>query len=416
MSGFRTKRLIVFLLKLKTKSMRLPLLLILLPLLALTTDAYIYGRNLRNRSRWVKILWWSVTAVVLVAVFVAVLFQFKFRGTIDINVAMWIFYGFFLVYMPKWFYSICSLFDYLPRLWHKRRGSWGHFVGLALSFYVMGSMLYGAFYARQHPVYNYRTITFDRLPEAFDGYRIVQFSDLHIETLGSAGRYLPRWVADIDSLHPDLIVFTGDLVNRQGGELPRYMPELSRLSATDGVYSVLGNHDYGDYYHWSSPAEQEKTLQQLIADEGRMGWHMLNNRSVWLHRGNDSIALIGVENWGMPPFPQYGRLAEAYPALNDSTFKILLSHNPLHWRHEVIPQSNIDLTLSGHTHAMQLKLGWKGFEYSLAEPMYPEWSGLYTAPDGRHKLYVNEGMGCVFLPMRIGARPEITVITLKKEP
>ena len=164
MSGFRTKRLIVFLLKLKTKSMRLPLLLILLPLLALTTDAYIYGRNLRNRSRWVKILWWSVTAVVLVAVFVAVLFQFKFRGTIDINVAMWIFYGFFLVYMPKWFYSICSLFDYLPRLWHKRRGRWGHFVGLALSFYVMGSMLYGAFYARQHPVYNYRTITFDRLP------------------------------------------------------------------------------------------------------------------------------------------------------------------------------------------------------------------------------------------------------------
>lgn len=395
--------------------MRLPLLLISLPLLALLTDVYLFRRHLRHAPGWLKACWWSLTGVVLVAVFLAVLFQVKFRGTIDINVAMWAFYAFFLVYMPKWFYSILSLFDYLPLLWHKRRGRWGHFAGAALALFVAASMLYGAFYARQHPVYNERTISFDRLPEGFDGYRIVQFSDLHIETLGSAGRYLPEWVDRINSLHPDLIVFTGDLVNRQGGELPPFMDELSRLSATDGVYSVLGNHDYGDYYHWRSPADQAKTLQKLIADEGRMGWHMLNNRSVYLHRGNDSIALIGVENWGMPPFPQYGRLDEAYPTRNDSTFKILLSHNPLHWRHEVIPRTNIDLTLSGHTHAMQLKLGWKGFEYSLAEPMYPEWSGLYVAPDGHHKLYVNEGIGCVFLPIRIGARPEITIITLKKD-
>ena len=395
--------------------MRLPLLLISLPLLALLTDVYLFRRHLRHAPRWLKVLWWSLTGVVLVAVFLAVLFQVKFRGTLDINVAMWAFYAFFLVYMPKWFYAILSLFDYLPRLWHKRRGRWGHIAGAALALFVAASMLYGAFYARQHPVYNERTISFDRLPEGFDGYRIVQFSDLHIETLGSAGRYLPEWVDRINSLHPDLIVFTGDLVNRQGGELPLYMNELSRLTATDGVYSVLGNHDYGDYYHWTSPADQAKTLQKLIADEGRMGWHMLNNRSVYLHRGNDSIALIGVENWGMPPFPQYGRLDEAYPARNDSTFKILLSHNPLHWRHEVIPHTDIDLTLSGHTHAMQLKLGWKGFEFSLAEPMYPEWSGLYVAPDGHHKLYVNEGIGCVFLPIRIGARPEITIITLKKD-
>ena len=395
--------------------MRLPLLLISLPLLALLADIYLFRRHLRHAPRWLKVLWWGLTGVVLVAVFMAVLFQVKFRGIIGINVVMWAFYAFFLVYMPKWFYAILSLFDYLPRLWHKHHSRWGHIAGAALALFVAASMLYGAFYARQHPVYNERTITFDRLPEGFDGYRIVQFSDLHIETLGSAGRYLPEWVNRINSLHPDLIVFTGDLVNRQGGELPPFMDELSRLSATDGVYSVLGNHDYGDYYHWTSPADQAKTLQKLIDDEGLMGWHMLNNRSVYLHRANDSIALIGVENWGMPPFPKYGRLDEAYPARNDSTFKILLSHNPLHWRHEVIPRTDIDLTLSGHTHAMQLKLGWKGFEFSLAEPMYPEWSGLYVAPDGHHKLYVNEGIGCVFLPIRIGARPEITIITLKKD-
>ena len=302
-----------------------------------------------------------------------------------------------------------------PRLWKRKKGKWGHMIGTALALYVIGSMLYGAFYARQHPIYNYRTISFPNLPEDFAGYRIVQFSDLHLETLGSAANYLPRWINRINQLHPDLIVFTGDLVNRRGNELPPYMNVLSRLSAPDGVYSILGNHDYGDYFHWENPEGKEQTLRSLIVDEGKMGWTMLNNRSVFLHRGNDSIALIGVENWGLPPFPQYGKLDQAYSSLNDSVFKILLSHNPLHWKHEVIPHSNIDLTLSGHTHAMQLKLGWKGFEYSFAEPLYPEWSGLYTAPDKHQMLYVNEGIGCVFLPMRIGARPEITIITLKKE-
>ena len=131
-----------------------------------------------------------------------------------------ILYFFFLVYMPKWFYSIFSLFDYVPRLWKRKKGKWGHMIGTALALYVIGSMLYGAFYARQHPIYNYRTISFPNLPEDFDGYRIVQFSDLHLETLGSAANYLPRWINRINQLHPDLIVFTGDLVNRRGNELP----------------------------------------------------------------------------------------------------------------------------------------------------------------------------------------------------
>ncbi len=394
--------------------MRLPLLLITLPIIALLADIYIFHRNLRQKAQWAKIIWWSISILTLSGVFFGTIVQLKFRGLLTINATMWLFYTFFLVYMPKWVYTICSLFDYLPCLWRKSKSRIGHFAGIGVALYVIGAMLYGSFYARQHPVYNYQTISFPNLPGSFDGYRIVQFSDMHIETLGSAARYLPRWIEQINRLDPDLIVFTGDLVNRQGGELLPYMETLSQLSANDGVFSVLGNHDYGDYARWESPQEKEQALQALIANEEKMGWNMLNNRSVILHRGNDSIALIGVENWGLPPFPKYGKLNEAYPTLNDSTFKILLSHNPLHWRHEVIPLTNIDLTLSGHTHAMQLKLGWKGCEYSLAEPMYPEWSGLYLAPDNRQKLYVNEGIGCVFLPIRIGARPEITIITLKK--
>ncbi len=390
--------------------MRLPLIIFVIPLLALWSDYYIYRRCLRGCKRGIKIAWWSLSALTIVAVILTIATQLT--GETNINTVMWTLFLFFIVYMPKGLYTLLSLCDYLPRLWHKSRSRWGHYAGIALALYTVGAMLYGAFYGRQHPVYTHQTITSSRLPEAFDGYRIVQFSDLHIETLGSAARHLPQWVESINALNPDLILFTGDLVNRQGGELIPHMAILSRLSAKEGVYSILGNHDYGDYNHWESLQAKADTLQSLIAHEGELNWTMLNNRSVVLHRGNDSIALIGVENWGEPPFPQYGNLKAAYPHLNDDTYKILLSHNPKHWRAEVLPLSNIDLTLAGHTHAMQLKLGW-GRGISPAALRYPEWSGLYTEED--QHLYVNEGMGCVGIPMRIGARPEITLITLKKE-
>ena len=387
--------------------MRLPLLLILLPLLALSADFYIFRRYFRHKSKWIKILWWSLSLVTLLLVCIGVTGLFAFPGKLDINISMWIFYIFFLVYMPKWFYSIFSLFDYVPRLWKRKKGKWGHMIGTALALYVIGSMLYGAFYARQHPIYNYRTISFPNLPEDFDGYRIVQFSDIHLETFGSAANYLPRWINRINQLHPDLIVFTGDLVNRRGNELPPYMNVLSRLSAPDGVYSILGNHDYGDYFHWGNPEEKEQTLRLLIVDEGKMGWTMLNNRSVFLRRGNDSIALIGVENEGEPPFSQYADLPKAMQG-TEGMFQILLSHNPTHWRREVLPESDIDLMLAGHTHAMQLKLG----NYSPSSYIYPEWSGMYL--EGTRGLYVNVGIGYVGLPFRFGAWPEITVLTLRR--
>ena len=387
--------------------MRLPLLLILLPLLALSADFYIFRRYFRHKSKWIKILWWGLSLVTLLLVCIGVTGLFAFPGKLDINISMWIFYIFFLVYMPKWFYSIFSLFDYVPRLWKRKKGKWGHMIGTALALYVIGSMLYGAFYARQHPIYNYRTISFPNLPEDFDGYRIVQFSDLHLETLGSAANYLPRWINRINQLHPDLIVFTGDLVNRRGNELPPYMNVLSRLSAPDGVYSILGNHDYGDYFHWGNPEEKEQTLRLLIVDEEKMGWTMLNNRSVFLRRGNDSIALIGVENEGEPPFSQYADLPKAMQG-TEGMFQILLSHNPTHWRREVLPESDIDLMLAGHTHAMQLKLG----NYSPSSYIYPEWSGMYL--EGTRGLYVNVGIGYVGLPFRFGAWPEITVLTLRR--
>ena len=186
---------------------------------------------------------------------------------------------------------------------------------------------------------------------------------------------------------------------------------LSGLKAKNGVYSILGNHDYGDYVPWKNVSEKLEDRKLLRIKEKEMGWRMLNNESVYLYSGNDSVALIGVENWGEPPFPKYGNLRAAYPDLNDDCFKILLTHNPMHWDEEVISGTNIDLSFSGHTHAMQIKLQLGDWRYSPAEIRYPRWSGLYR--EGNQYLYVNEGIGCVFMPMRVGATPEITVIRLK---
>lgn len=211
----------------------------------------------------------------------------------------------------------------------------------------------------------------------------------------------------VNAQKPDLIVFTGDLVNNRAAELDGFEEILSQLHATDGVYSILGNHDYGPYYRWKSKREQVNNLNDLKKRQADMGWILLNNEHTLLHRGNDSIALIGVENEGEPPFSQHGDLPKAQAGTN-GLFKLLLSHNPTHWRREVLPQSDIDLMLAGHTHAMQLAIG----HHSPASWIYPEWGGMYM--EDNRGLYVNVGMGFVGLPFRFGAWPEITVITLDK--
>lgn len=250
--------------------------------------------------------------------------------------------------------------------------------------------------------------TSQSLPAGFDGYRIVQLSDIHIGSWQGHPETVQKLVDLSNDQQPDLIVFTGDLVNQRSDELESFQNILSQLQAPDGVYSILGNHDYGTYYHWKSPQEEKANLQNLIKQEKSMGWKMLNNDHTIIHHNGDSIALIGVENDGEPPFSQYADLPRALQG-TDGMFKILLSHNPTHWRREVLTTSDIDLMLAGHTHAMQGIL----FGHSLAELKYPEWKGMYWV--GKRALYVNIGIGYVGLPFRFGAWPEITVITLKKE-
>lgn len=280
--------------------------------------------------------------------------------------------------------------------------------GLVLGVVSFVNVIYGATAGITRFQVKHVTYESERLPEGFDGYRIAQLSDIHIGSWQGRPEAVEKLVKLTNEQQADLIVFTGDLVNQQSHELDSFRQILSRLQAPDGVYSVLGNHDYGTYYRWKNSREEADNLKYLQEQQQAMGWRLLDNSHVILHHRGDSIALIGVENDGEPPFPQHADLPRATEG-TQGMFSILLSHNPTHWRREVLPESDIDLMLAGHTHAMQMTL----FGRSLASLKYPEWSGMYR--EGSRALYVNIGIGYVGLPFRFGAWPEITVITLKKK-
>ena len=273
---------------------------------------------------------------------------------------------------------------------------------------MLGYILFGAIKGKENFKVREVTFTSANLPEEFDGYRVLQLSDIHSGSWKGNPEALKRAIDICNSQNADLALFTGDLVNSRSNELIEFMNIFSELKAKDGVYSVLGNHDYGTYVKWDSEADRIANIDSLISRENRMGWKMLNNSRTIIRKGNDSIAVIGVENSGRPPFPDYARLKEA-SAGTEGMFQILMSHDPTHWRREVLPESDIELTLSGHTHDMQITF----FGLSVSSFIYPEHNGMYM--EGDRGLYVNIGLGHVLFPMRLGAWPEITVITLKKK-
>jgi len=273
---------------------------------------------------------------------------------------------------------------------------------------MLGYILFGAIKGKENFKVREVTFTSAKLPEEFDGYRVMQLSDIHSGSWKGNPKALKKAIDLCNRQNADLALFTGDLVNSRSDELLEFTEIFSELKTKDGVYSVLGNHDYGTYVKWDSETDRITNIDSLIARENRMGWKMLNNSHTIIRRGNDSIAVIGVENSGRPPFPDYARLKEA-SAGTEGMFQILMSHDPTHWRMEVLPKSDIELTLSGHTHDMQITF----FGLSVSSFIYPEHNGMYM--EGDRGLYVNIGLGHVLFPMRLGAWPEITVITLKKK-
>ncbi len=254
-------------------------------------------------------------------------------------------------------------------------------------------------------------ISFSNLPAAFKGLKIVHISDIHSGSLMDKNAVI-KGVEKILSEKPDLILFTGDLVNNTAHEMEGFIDVFSRLNAPLGVYSTLGNHDYGDYVQWKTPGERNANLERLKQIHAEMGWKLLMNEHVVFEKGEDRIALLGVENWSAKArFPKYGNMEKAYDGANQYPFKILMSHDPSHWDAEVRPKyADIDLMLSGHTHGMQFGVEIPGFKWSPVQYVYQQWAGLYERDN--QKLYVNRGYGFIGYPGRVGIMPEITVIEL----
>lgn len=274
----------------------------------------------------------------------------------------------------------------------------------------LGGALLGMTYGYRHVVVRSFDYVSSDVPATFDGYRIVQISDLHLGTVRGDTVLVKRIVDSINSLKPDVVVFTGDLVNYHADEVVEFMPVLSKISAADGVMSVMGNHDYAQYFDWPTSLDSVGDILALQEYQRKMGWNLLLNENRVIHRDGDSIAIVGVENDGRPPFPALADLPKAQQGLRKECFKVLLSHDPTHWRRAVVGKSDINLTLSGHTHGMQLMIG--GF--SPASWFYDEWGGPYTAETGQ-VLHVSLGTGQVLLPFRLGAWPEINIIQLKRQ-
>ena len=285
-------------------------------------------------------------------------------------------------------------------------------LGWGLAAIPFASILYSIFKGK----YNYKvwkyTLYFDNLPKAFDGYRITQISDIHC---GSFDNYekIRYGVELINSQKSDVILFTGDLVNNLANEVHNWKSLFATLQAPDGVFSIMGNHDYGDYSSWETSEAKQQNLEHLFDLQKQMGWQLLLNEHCYLERNGEKIALIGVENWGHGRFSKYGDLNKAMEGVNTEDFKILMSHDPTHWQEVVLPENkDIQLTLSGHTHGMQCGIeipGW--LKWSPSQYIYKYWGGMYEE-DGKY-LNVNRGFGYHAFPGRLGVWPEITVIELK---
>ncbi|MGY6562431.1 MAG: metallophosphoesterase [Luteibaculaceae bacterium] len=279
---------------------------------------------------------------------------------------------------------------------------------------LFSGMLYGVTKGK----YNYRVITqkikSKEVPPAFNGFKIIHISDLHLGSFFNDYESVEKGFELINELNPDIIVFTGDMVNNFADEAEGWQPFFQGLQAKYGKYSILGNHDYGDYVKFSTPEAKANNLSRLKEIHGEMGFTLLLNSNEEIEINGEKIGIAGVENWGSPPFPQYGDENVALSSLNPETFTVLLSHDPSHWDAKILGKKPVNLTLSGHTHGMQFGVEIPGFiKWSPVQYRYPRWGGLYT--ENNQHLYVNRGFGFIGFPGRVGMPPEITELVLESE-
>lgn len=377
---------------------------IIILLVTLLPDIYMYRRYVKRRlgNVWARIAWWLPTLLITVSTIgVSLTRDFAPHNLTLFNTYLFITA---LVVLPKLTFVLCSLAGRLARRMLKLRRNWGNYVGLVLVLGELYILFHGTMVGTDRLNIRQVTVEFDDLPKAFDGYRIAQFTDVHLGSMKD--ELMLRAVTAIDDMRPDLIVFTGDIQNMGPDELPRFAQTLKRLKAKDGVMSVLGNHDYSRYVNL--PPDEALRNERMTRDfETSLGWQLLLNDNRIVRRGSDSIVIAGGENDGRPPFPAKADLKKAMRGIHAKSFVVMLQHDPSAWRRHILPLTNAQLTLSGHTHGGQISL----FGLRPTELVGKEDDGLYV--EGKRKLFVSTGLGG-FVPFRFYMNPEVVEITLKK--
>ncbi|WP_242120714.1 metallophosphoesterase [Aestuariivivens sediminicola] len=381
-----------------------------------------------SKNQWLNVLYWVVT-ILVIGNFVMHYYGFNRRD--GFSHAHAYAFGFFVaILIPKMVLLLVMLSEDIFRIplaiyrfftegdsakgnYFASRRQFISQIALGIAALPLASILYGIYKGK----YNYKvlkyTLHFEDLPEAFDGYKITQISDIHSGSFDNDDK-VKYGVDLINRQNSDVILFTGDIVNNKADELQPYTTIFNKLQAKDGLFSVLGNHDYGDYVTWDSEEAKTKNLDYLKKLQREIGFDLLLNESRYIERDGQRIALIGVENWGAGGFKKAGDLNKAAQHIDENDFKILMSHDPTHWQKQVITDpKHYHLTLSGHTHGMQFGIeipGW--FKWSPVKWRYKYWAGIYE--EAGQYINVNRGFGYLAFPGRVGIWPEITVIELKK--
>ena len=415
--------------------MRTPLGALIFVVILLLIDIYAFQTfktvSLNSSSRVKTIInatYWTVSVLVIATFLTLVFSRSDFMPRIVRNTMFAIIIGLFLAKLTMVFFilidDIRRLFQWivLKVMYNSKnvdtaetegisRSVFLSWIGLAAGTTLFGSLLYG-FGNKYNYHVNRMKLSFDNLPAGFKGIKILQISDIHSGSFTNT-KAVEHGVEMILKEKADIILFTGDLVNDMAIEMEDYHHIFSKLTAPMGVYSTLGNHDYGDYISWpQNGVSKEQNLENLKKVHAALGWRLLMNEHVPLARNGDTIALLGIENWSSKArFPKHGRMDLAHKGTEVYPFKILMSHDPSHWEGQVQPHyPDVDLMLSGHTHGMQFGIDIPGFKWSPVQYMYKQWAGLYE--NEKQKLYVNRGFGFIGYPGRVGILPEITVIEL----
>jgi predicted MPP superfamily phosphohydrolase len=389
---------------------RLPLIV----LLWLVSDLYFFQaiKTLTNSGIILQCYW--LIDLLLVSSIVAAIFIRRGSRTQQTLIA-WLMGLMLLTFVPRLFSLPVLLVEDVTRLFRgfPPRAFWVSELAMAIAALLFLVVLFGITRGRHFYRVRRETLQFPDLPAAFDGFTITQITDVHSGSFTNAAG-VKKGLDLVNAQGSDVILFTGDLVNNKASEMDQWIPAFAGLQAPMGKFSVLGNHDYGDYIRWETPEAKQTNLARLKQVHTEIGFRLLLDEAITLKKDGQSITLLGVENWGKGGFHQYGDLNKATADVPDQAFKVLMSHDPSHWEGVTLEHhQHIHLTLSGHTHGMQFGIELFGFKWSPIKYVYKQWAGLYHNA-GRF-LYVNRGFGFLGLKGRIGMWPEVAVITLKQK-